>query len=342
MPHRHRVRDIAEQAGISQATVDRVLHRRAGVSPRAERAVERAVAELDRQARQVSLTGRRVVLDLVMTAPARFTDAVRAALEGELPLLRPASVRLRSVVEESSPAARTAERLLDLARRGSDGILLKAPDDAAVREAVDAVVAAGIPVVTLVTDLPSTARHAYVGVDNAAAGATAAYLLDLALGARSAAVVVPLSRAAFLGEDQRARGFAAEFARIRGGSSIRIDETDGLDATMQEAVARVLTASADVAAVYSVGGANRGVLAAFDAAGRRPLGYVAHDLDGDNLDLLREGRLTAVLHHDLRHDARRALRAVLQVRGLLPGAPHSLPSSIDVVTPHNIPAARRW
>ncbi len=343
MPHRHRVRDIADQAGLSEATVDRVLHHRSGVSARATRAVHRAIGELDRQAGQLVLTGRSLVADLVMAAPPRFSSVVRACLEAEAAMLRPALVRLRSDVQESAEPARIADRLRRLRIRGSDGVLLKAPDDPVVAQAVDELVAAGIPVITLVTDLPTTGRHAYVGVDNAAAGATAAYLLDLVAGVGPVDALVPLSRAAFLGEEQRAAGFEAEFARLRPGSSIvRLDGSDGQDETMQRLASAALAgdAAADggLGVVYSPGGANRGTLAAFEEAGRTVRGFVAHDLDEDNVALLRAGGLTAVLHHDLRRDARRALRGLLQVQGLLPGRPVSLPSPIVVVTPHNIPA----
>lgn len=341
MPHRHRVRDIADQAGLSQATVDRVLHHRAGVSVRATRAVHRAIAELDRQAGQLVLTGRSLVADLVMAAPPRFTAVVREAFEAEAAMLRPALVRLRYALDhDGADEQRIVRRLERLAQRGSDGIVLKAPGTPAVAQAVDSVVASGVPVITLVTDLPTTGRHAYVGVDNAAAGATAAYLVHLAAGADGPVdVLVPLSRAAFLGEEQRAEAFAGEFERLRPGSAIvRIDGTDGSDATLRALAARALAEDPGLGAVYSAGGANRGMLAAFDEAGRAVRAFVAHDLDEDNLALLRAGRLTAVLHHDLRRDARRALRGLLQVQGLLPGRPVSLPSPIVVVTQHNIPA----
>ena len=47
------------------------------------RAVEAAVLELDRQQSQVRLSGRALLIDVVVDAPPRFSDAVRAATEDE-------------------------------------------------------------------------------------------------------------------------------------------------------------------------------------------------------------------------------------------------------------------
>ncbi len=69
--------------------------------------------------------------------------------------------------------------------------------------------------------------------------------------------------------------------------------------------------------------------------------FIAHDLDADNLELLRTRRLTAVLHHDLNADIRQACRLLLQARGVLPGSPVTLPSQVQVVTPYNEPSAFR-
>ena len=75
-----------------------------------------------------------------------------------------------------------------------------------------------------------------------------------------------------------------------------------------------------MAAVYSMGGGNTGVAAALAAAGVGAVPFVAHDLDADNLALLRTGALTAVLHHDLRADLRAALTQLLRAHRLVPGA----------------------
>jgi LacI family transcriptional regulator len=91
--------------------------------------------------------------------------------------------------------------------------------------------------------------------------------------------------------------------------------------------------------VYSIGGGNRATLSAFDELGRSPSVFIAHDLDADNLALLRTRRITVVLHHDLKADMRRACQLLLQAGGALPGRPVSLPSQVQVVTPFNEPAA---
>ena len=116
-------------------------------------------------------------------------------------------------------------------------------------------------------------------------------------------------------------------------------DTDGLDRTILGAVRSALALHPSINAVYSAGGGNVATLQAFEEIGVAPTVYVAHDLDGDNRTLLRTGKLSAVLHHDLRADMRRACRLLLQARGVLSGGPVSVPSQVQVVTPYNEPAS---
>src|SRR5206468_7421948 len=108
---------------------------------------------------------------------------------------------------DTGPAGRLLETLDGIGRRGTQGIILKAPDISEVNESVARLAARRIPVVTLVTDLPRSPRTAYIGIDNRAAGATAAYLITQWLGRRPGAVLVTLSRSFFRGEEEREMGF---------------------------------------------------------------------------------------------------------------------------------------
>ena len=337
--HTHRVSDIATQSGLSRATVDRVLHGRHGVRAATVAQVEQAIAELDRQRSQVRLSGRTFLVDLVMQTPHRFGSATQSALEAELPGLRPAVFRARLHLSEASSPAGAAATLAAIKRRGSSGVILKAPDDPRVVEAVHDLSAAGIPVVTFVTDLPFSSRVAYVGVDNRAAGATAAYLISRWGAGEDGGVLVTLSSSSFRGEEEREIGFRATLRELAPARTIHeVTDTDGLDRTMLEAVGTALAGESGIDAVYSIGGGNGATLAAFRARGLAPRVFVAHDLDDDNRALLRTRQLSAVLHHDLRADMRRACRLLMQAQGALPGSPASIPSQVQVVTPFNEPA----
>ena len=182
-----------------------MLNHRGNVRESTVREVHAAIKDLDRQQTQVRIGGRTFMIDIVMQTPDRFSSAVKAALEQELPSLRPAVVRSRFDFREKGEPGEIAGALEAIARRGSRGVILKAPEAPEVNAAVLRLSEAGIPVVTLVSDLPFSKRAAYVGMYNRSAGATAAYLVNQWLGeipGRGSRILVALSRSVFRGEEE--------------------------------------------------------------------------------------------------------------------------------------------
>lgn len=342
MTHRFPVKEIALQAGLSTATVDRVLNDRPHVSPQTRRRVADALRELEGQEAQLAARGRRLFVDVVVEAPERFSREVRAAAESVLPGLGGGAVlRPRFTLRETMTGAETAQVLARIAKRGSHGVCLKSRDLPAMRHAIAGLAERGIPVVTLFTDISGARRLAYAGLDNLKAGRTAAWLLARMLPGDGGTVLTTESRHDFLGEAARRRGFAGALAKTR--PDLRLVDASGgagLNIATAQAVDRAAAAHPDIRAVYSMGGANVAILDALARRGILPELYIGHDLDADNLRLLETGRLNLILHHDLAEDLRAAFLQVLAYHRLMPALPPPLPSEPRIITPANIPAHR--
>jgi LacI family transcriptional regulator len=335
MAHDFLIKDIAFQAGLSTATVDRVINGRGGVRRQTAERIAAALAELRQQESTAARPGRTYVFDVIMEAPDRFTSAVRTAFEREAASFLPATIRLRFHVGEQMREQDLIALISRIRRRGSHGVVLKAADTAVITQAVAELADAAIPVVTLVTDLPDSRRIAYAGADNRAAGETAAYLIGSVV--RDGAVLTTLSSSRFQGEEEREAGFRAilgkRWPRL---SIIEISEGYGRDRTTGEQVREALAHNREINAVYSIGGGNRAIIEAFQEAGRKMSCFVAHDLDADNLALLRQEKLHFVLNHNLRQDAASVYRTFLKANHAIPQSAGPQLSAIEIVTPFNV------
>lgn len=338
MTHRFPIKEIARQSGLGPATVDRALNNRANVSPQTKRRVIDAIEELTAQEAQLSARGRRLFFDFVVEAPDRFSREVKAAAHAVLPQIGTAVCRPRFLTQEVMEEDEVVSALNRIIKRGSHGVCLKARDTDRIRRAVGRLTAARIPVVTLATDIAGTDHLQYVGLDNAGAGRTAAYLMAKAIGDASGTVLATRSHERFLGEEAREAAFVQALSvkcpqltvkSIQGGS--------GVGLATSRLLADAIDGLTDLRGVYSMGGGNRSILDTLKDGGLIPEVYVAHDLDRDNRELLLDQRIDFILHHDLQVDIRTAFSAFLSHHRLVSEPEDSPMSVVQVLTPANIP-----
>ncbi|MEX0970042.1 MAG: LacI family DNA-binding transcriptional regulator [Paracoccaceae bacterium] len=338
MTHRFPIKEIARQAGLGTATIDRVLNNRSNVSPQTRKRVDLALRELTAQEAQLSARGRRIYLDVLAEAPTRFSREIRMAAETALRSFPTAAIRVRFQFQEIMPEAETLSALKRMLQRGSDGICLKARDTPAIREMIETLTSANIPVFTLVTDLPGSARKGYFGLDNAQAGRIAAYLMAQSLPEVGARILTSRSQNSFRGESDRLTAFRDLIKTLRPQTRF-IDASGGagMTAATGRSLDELLRDCDDIMAVYSMGGGNAAILRKLAEYRQRPKVFIAHDLDRENRHLLAQGAINYVLHHDLSHDLLHLFSMACDKSHITTHGDTGGSSAIGIITPYNLP-----
>lgn len=336
------IRDVAEAAGVSVATVDRVLNGRVGEASRSARRVEEAIARLGYAPSALSARVARTANSFVFVLPDGanpFVAGLAGAVEqlGDWLPFPGARYEVRRVDVFDGP--RLGAVLTELAGLPLAGVALVALDHPAVREGINRLAEARVPVVTLVSDMPSSKRERFIGIDNTAAGRTAGALMGRFLSGRRGKVAIVAGALALRDHAERQLGFrqvlAEEFHDI---AVVEVREGRDEPAATRAATAAILAAHPDLAGIYNVGAGSAGVVEAVAAAGRTgAVTVIAHELTAANRTALIEGRIDAVINQDSGHEVRSAARVLQALAAGLPIVDAQERIRIDVFLRENLP-----
>ncbi len=307
--------DLARIAGVSSATVDRVLNERPGVRPETVRRVRAAVTQLGYQpssvAAHLALQRNQRLQVILPSGTNTFMQMLgREVEEAGKRLLPPGASLAIDHVDVFDPLS-LARRIGEVAEN-ADALAVVALDHPAVREAIDSVVAAGVVVVTLVSDAPSSRRVHYVGINNTAAGRTAGALLGRFVGGRAGKVALLAGSATLRDHAERQFGFE-QVVRESFPSLAVLPLREGRDdhRINRDIVGALLAETPDLVGLYNIGAGNRGVSEALVTSQRATeVVYVAHELTPYSRADLVSGVADALISQDCGHEARSALRVL--------------------------------
>ncbi|WP_267285442.1 LacI family DNA-binding transcriptional regulator [Billgrantia pellis] len=290
---------MAREAGASTATVDRVLNRRAGVRENTTRRVLDAALALG-------------YLNTSEVEALRGPEPINLAFllpRGTNPYLALVNEKARAFVERNYRDARVKSFFIDgfdpneLSRsirrfgKSADGVIFMAIDHPMVRMATDELAASGKKVITFISDISTSQRHAYVGIDNFAAGRTAALLLGRFAGHASGRVALIAASRIYRAHLEREVGFLGLIEERF--NHITVTATrEGHDDREQNYThtRRLLDKHSDIIGIYNVGGASDGIGKALRESGRaHEITFIGHGLTPDTRAMLADGTMDAVI-----------------------------------------------
>lgn len=336
------LKDVAREAGVSTATVDRVLHGRPGVRDATVRKVKDTIDRLGFRPHAAAAElarGRSHRFCFVMPKNQNvfMGEIVENVVKARVWLA--ARRTLVDVVEtDVFDADVLAETLEEMGSR-YEGIAVVALDHPRVRAAIDELVSAGVIVVTLVSDAPSSRRAYYVGIDNIAAGRTAGSLIGRFLGGRRGKVAVIAGSLSLRDHAERLFGVSQVIAADFGDLEL-LAPVEGRDddAHNQALAKRLLEEHPDLIGLYNIGAGTYGIGTALVETGRaKDVVFVGHDLTPHTRRFLLLGVMDAVISQNPGHEARSATRVLLALSRNEPIVSEQELIGIDIVIRDNLP-----
>ena len=274
MARRPTIRDVAEAAGLSQATVDRVLNGREQVREETARRVYEAARRIGYHA--APLIAQRLQADLpslrmgVVLHKERQAFYQAFASELEAAARRAVGVRARVIVEFAASQAPSDFASLMLGMRGrADAVAASAVTHPEVTDAVVALKAEGIPCYALLNDFAPGIRQNYLGLNNIKVGRIAASVIGMA-ARPPGKVAVFVGGYRWHGHELREAGFRSWFRECAPQFQV-LDTLVNLETRQltYEATLDLLDRHPELRGLYCAGGGMEGAIAALREA-RRP------------------------------------------------------------------------
>lgn len=267
MTRRPTIHDVAREAGVSTATVDRVLNAREKVREDTARRVYEAARLVGYHA--TPLIGQRVQMDLPRLRLGVVLHKEKQAFyqtfktEIERAVAQATGLRASTIIEfapSQTPADFAA--LMDGLATRVDAVAATAVAHPEVTEAVLRLNAKGIPCFALLNDFAQGVRQNYLGLNNMKIGRIAAHLIAIS-SHQAGKIAVFVGGYRWHGHELRETGFRSYFREYAPQFTV-LDTLVNLETRQltYEATLDLLNRHPDLRGIYCAGGGMEGAIAA--------------------------------------------------------------------------------
>ncbi len=306
-------KDLAKAAGVSRATVDRVLNGREGVKQNTVDRVNKAIENLgfvrNLQAANLARSqSYRFVFALPRSGDQFLEQIVQRIVEAQVVFSADHVWCDVHHIDENDPHS-IATYLASLTKDEVTGVAIMSPETPQVRDAVTRLQQRGVAALPFISN--QTMMDAdWVGIDNRAAGATAGLLMGQCIGQQRGAIMVIAESMQSRDSLERRLGFDQEinsnFPKLHALPSL---ETYGSADRARMVIAASLRAYPDIVGIYVMASEARTPLTILSQLQVAPsIIKIAHERTPFTETALREGALDGLIAQDPGHLVRSAIR----------------------------------
>lgn len=306
------IKEIAELAGVSRGTVDRVLNHRGFVKPETEKKVLE-IAELlnyepNKAGMALAAQKKKFIIGVLLFGEENpFFDAVIEGLQQKLEELSiyGCTTLMRRIPFDLKTQLDTIDALR---AEGIHGLILSPYNAAEIQHKIDELWEAGIPCVTVNTDIPNSKRITYVGSDYHKCGRIVANLLQL-VGRETIRLGIITGSHNILCHEERILGFSDYVNENRLPVEIvDIRENGDDDYQSYDIVSAMLTEHPDIDALYfTAAGVFGGCRAIQNSSLPKQPVVITFDAVPSTIEMLKAGIITATI---CQHPAEQGARSL--------------------------------
>ena len=312
---------IAEMAGVSRGTVDRVLKNRGHVNPDVEERVRKIIKEsgykVNKAGAALKRSRRRLKFGVIIQSiETEFMHSLYVHLENYKEIIAEQGAEIEIYTIEGIDPERQLELLEELAGANVNGIAFSPVEDERISRKIDQITEEqGIPVVTFNSDIPDSKRMCYVGDNVFLGGRAAAGLMNILLGGSGKVLLITGSEVVFA-HRKRKEGFIAELELIENDLEIiNAKSGDDNDQKMYDIVMTAFSSDPEIKGIYTTanGRNEKGACTALKELGLDgKIKMVCHDSTEGNIRNLKAGIIDFIIDQDPERQAKQPIDILLE------------------------------
>ncbi len=340
------VKEIARLANVSIATVDRVIHKRGGVSEKTKTKIQSIIEKLDYQpnilAQRLALTSRgHIRLAVLLPAISGETEFWQAPLDGIKQAqseIKQYGIHIEQFFFDQNDQKSFASQAKNLIKYKADGILFTPTFPAESTQLIETIEKSGIPYVLINSDIPERDTLCYIGAEIFTSGYLAAQLVHYCIDKSQKVLVANIAAEidnnyAILRKEE---GFMSYFKKNNLTNEVlSFNTTQTSYSSVSKKLSALIKKQNNIGAILVTNSRVSVVAKYLETAGLKDIILLGYDFINENVNYLKKGFIDFLICEKPQEQGYRGIMALFQYLVFSKPMEKRYFMPIDIITKEN-------